>query len=178
MMKTLISCVNCILFASFLSACATQQNLDTGTVISSIKIKNNDYLPHQTTASTAIAGAQTGAIITGAFYGLALGGIVASFGAAPIYIAEGLIAGSAAGALIGGAIGGATGAGIGYVSDVYHQGAGLFQYTIKPDNKTESIYVTQYVTKPIPLHAKVQIYLEDNLPHIKEIETTHMKSKE
>lgn len=154
-----------------LTGCASTKEIGYGTVIEQKKVSNVDYKPKNGTlvgtGFGAGAGATTGATIgavTGATAGVVLS--IGTFGLATPMIPALALAGAGSGAAIGGLAGGATGAGVGYATDLHKQGIGVYQFTIKPDNQAENINVTQYVKKPFPEHARVQITLKDDKYYI------------
>ncbi|HTM64084.1 MAG TPA: hypothetical protein VL360_06240 [Gammaproteobacteria bacterium] len=148
-----------------LVGCASTQQMGYGTVIAEKKIAERDYSPKSGTVVGAGvgagAGAATGAYI-GAATGLAAGTIAAigTFGIGYVYIPAFTAVGALGGAAIGAAAGSATGAGVGYAADIYQQGNGVYQYTVKPDNQSQNISVTQYTKSPIAKKSRVKIMLQ------------------
>ncbi len=155
------------LLAATLTGCASTKNVGYGTVVQQKQIAAKDYKPKTGTLVGASIGTGAGAA-TGAYVGAAVGvttGVILSvgtFGIGAVYIPAFTAIGAASGAVIGGLAGGATGAGIGYATDVHQQGIGVYQFTIKPDDKGKDILVTQYVQSPMPSHSRVQILLKDD----------------
>lgn len=156
------------LFTAFLVSCTSTKHIGTGTVIEQKKISGKDYKPKTGTLVGAGVGAGAGAV-TGVYIGAATGATISALLAigtlgagSAIYIPASIIAGAAGGAVIGGVAGGATGAGIGYATDVYQQGQGVYQFTVRQDGHDKDILVTQYLKTPIPRNSRVVITLKDD----------------
>jgi len=151
----LISC----LFAN-LTGCATQYSQGEGVIIAEKKVGDKNYLPHDATKDSALAGGKVGAL-GGAGTGLFMGCLAgASF---PAVIGAMGILGT-----MGAAVGGALGGGAGYLSDLMTPGAGMYEFTVKPDNASNPLIIKQYTT-PIPLHSPVQILKKENVLFLKTI---------
>lgn len=171
--KSVMTIISLSLLGAVLMGCASERKMGDGTVVQERKIANTNYFPQRGTLVGATTGAGvgvgTGALIGGAS-GAAVGTVLAAstFGISTPMIPVFVVAGAASGAMIGGAAGGVTGAGIGYTSDVIRQESGVYEFTIKPDNQSQNIVVTQYAST-LPLKSRVQILLKDDHYYIERV---------
>ncbi len=153
-----------------LTACATSRPIDQGHVIKIEKLANKSYAPSEGTAVGAGVGAGTGAAI-GALAGGAAGTalMITTFGFATPLV-PGLIAG---GALAGGGMGAAAGGAAGYAKDVYSQGSGFYQFTVKPDDDKPLIIVNQPMIEKIELNDWVEVYVKKGNLALKKYKPVH-----
>jgi len=147
-----------LLLAVATASCTTKTNIAYGKVLERHKIDAKDYRPGRTTMAGGGIGGGIGAGV-GAVAGGLVGATVtiATFGLMAPAI-PGLIAG---GAVAGGGVGAAVGGGAGYISGVYEQGQGLYQFSIKSNNQEQPFSVVQYMRSPIAVNDQVEIYHEE-----------------
>ena len=182
-----------IVIASIISSCSSSKPpINTNcVVISSKKIQNKSYAPHEGTKNGALAGAGSGALIGGS-YGLIVGigtGVVltalSSGGTAaivPVFALGFGVIGATGGAIIG-LVAGTTG---GYIYDNISAKNGYFLYNLAcgnvngskfyaiQNNKLEIesspdvmyISVTQTEYTPIESNIKVNLFSNNGLYHI------------
>ncbi|MFZ2314580.1 MAG: hypothetical protein WAW86_02835 [Gammaproteobacteria bacterium] len=157
--------VTSMILSSMLFGCASTQHLDYGVVLKEQKVSDMSYQPGRGTLVGAGTGAGVGAgmgAVYGALVGVTAGSMInlATGGLAwplvPAYAVGGAVVGATYGSLVGGAVG----AGTGYASDIYKQGDGVYQLTIKPDNATENLTITQYASQPILVKSRVEILMK------------------
>lgn len=179
--KPLVNLTCLILAASMLIGCATQKNLGYGTVVKQQKIASTDYTPGRETVAGLGIGAGTGAATGagvgagyGALVGVAVGGaLAASTGgimlpAIPALALAGAASGAVYGAVGGAVVGGAVGTGAGYATGVYKQGDGLYKLSVKPDDQSGNLIITQYSAKPIDPSARVKIMMKDDHMYVEQ----------
>lgn len=154
--STVIFFLSCILIA-----CATTQTIGGGTIVAEKRILTGDYKPHEATASAASVGAFTGATLGAVF------GIVATLGeGASLGEFLGVVAVST---VVMGVIYGAIGSIVAYPVDVYNHSTDLYQFTVKPDDGSQNMTVTQYTNRPLPTDTKVTLFKKDNAIHFKPV---------
>lgn len=172
--KSRVVLIASILLSALLAGCASTQHLGYGVVIKEQKIRDASYQPGNRTLAGAGAGAGIGAGMGAVYGGLAgaaagsmisaaTGGLLWSF--VPVY----MVAGASVGAAYGGLAGGAVGAGTGYASDIYKQGDGVYQLTIKPDDSNENLTITQYASEPILAKSRVEILMDGDKAYVKNL---------
>lgn len=157
--------VTSVILSSMLFGCASTQHLGYGIVLKEQKVSDMSYRPSSGTLVGAGTGAGVGAGM-GGLYGALVGATAGSminlatggfaWPLVPVYV----VGGAVVGATYGGLVGGAVGAGTGYARDIYKQGDGVYQITIKPDNSTENLTITQYASQPILVKSRVEILMK------------------
>lgn len=158
--KNIITLITLAVFLTSLSGCATTYHRDDGIIIAEKKIGNKDYKPHQATENGVRVGASVGGTsgaVMGGLFGLCAGAFSESI---PIMVFTTAV-GGVVGAAIYGAAGGLIGGGIGYAVDATAPDAGTYEFTVKPDQGSKPVTVTQY-GRPLPINTPVHILEKDH----------------
>ncbi len=148
-----------LFFSVFIVGCASQTSVGYGTITKVESVRNSDGSLKHATLKEAGTGAKVGAGI-GAGTGVVAGSAVAlaTFGIGAVLMPAFVAAGAGAGAGIGAGVG----AGVGH-------GMGLYQYSVRLDNKSDNLTIAQYVRYPLPLQTRVEVFLDGDRYSLKKI---------
>ena len=154
-----------ILLTLSLLGCATTYDHGYGIVTAQTKLSEKDYMPHNSTRTGAIMGGGAGAVGGSLLAGLFSLGIGSAFAAGPALVATTAI-GAVLGGVVVGSVGILTGGTFGYINDITKSNVGLYQFTVKPNDSSETIIIEQYTT-PFSVNSQIQILEKDNVLFLK-----------